>query len=708
LDAVPDPARHGETLTVTVSLVNLGPGPLDDQTVTLTRDGAVIDTEGPFDVPVGGSYAYNVNTTAPITGDAAALAASSSGGLETELIVSVARPVIEAIAEAPAAVGTEPFTVTVILTNTGEVDGLVGVSLGGAQSMSEVPAGGSSLVQHETQICVDSDLEVIMTGDHTETLFIPVDFGPEVEAMFYPPPAAPMGGIEIPYVLTNTGSVDVAVTTYLTATGVPQESFDAYLIAGDELAGSQVVLLDAGEHSLEYTLWGDTCLLAHGQNAFLVAPAVSADITVTVGIPGVQVPVTATLSNNGFAHFTGTLQLETDDGYWVDQPASLDVHGSEIYTFSLPATSILTGTRLVTVTAVTNDGEIVAHDAGSFTIAGPDLQITSIPTTTILPAGETITLTFEVTNSGDQDGTAELGFSLGDLADEAVVQVVSAGETAPMDFAFYVPPEMETKEYLAQYDFNGFQGEFTVTIQGISLAVEAGGDLAAYEEGDPATLVLLVTNQLATTVPDLFALVNMGDITATIPFTLTTSPELLTFPITATFESGGVVFYGIYHEPSERGIHLNTFRLAQRQPVVTVLLDQGVFLPGETVHASVVTTGTGEIEVSAPGYTTTLVLSGVNTSFDFVLPSTMDRGTYAVNYRLTGCDCEHEGRQYQAWFDVAAPKVRVTESRLDRTGVLPGDTLSLTRRSPAQLSGIPRWGRRRSDGTAAISGSSAG
>jgi len=678
LDAVPDPVQPGGVLTVTVTHVNLGiTQTLTNQTVTLTQDGQVIATEGPFDVPAGGSYAFDVVTAAPASGSATVLSASSSDGLRTNLRVTLARPVIAANVSVPAVVSTDPFSLTVQLTNSGDAAGQVGVSFGGLLKMVEAPAGGTALVKHEAQVCGHTDLAVMLTGDLTGTLTVPVIFGPQVEATFDSPPVAPLGIIEIPYLLTNTGSLDVEVTALYTVTGSPQESFDTFLAAGASVDGDRIIEVATGAQTLYFALKNGTCSLAGGQVDFIVAPAISATITVTAGIPGAQVPVTATLSSTGMAPYSGTLQLKTDDGYRVDSPVSLAVGATKAFTFSLEAASILTGTRLVTVTAVTDAGDVVAQGAGSFTLLGPMLQLSSLPTTTVLPAGETVTLTFGVTNQGDQDGTAELSFTLGDLADEAQVRVVSAGETAYLEFVFYVPPEMETKEYLAIYDLNDEQGELALTIQGISLTVEAGGDQLAYREGDPVTFILTVTNQLATTVPDLFALVSLGEITATQPFTMTAAPASLTFPFTATFGSGGVVFYGIYHEPSERGVHLNTFRLAQQQPAVTVLLDREVYFPADMVEATVVTTTTGELELTAPGYTGTLALTGSHTGFDFTLPTTMDRGTYAVDYRLTGCDCEHEGRQYQAWFDVAAPKVRVIESQLDHNIIFPGDTLEL-------------------------------
>jgi len=693
LDAAPDPVRPGGSLTITGALVNNSDGPVTNKTVLLYQDGTFIRSEGPFDVPAHSTHPFTITVTAPVSGDSIGFMAVSSG-LSVDLNVVVGRPVIDASATSPAVVGSDPFTVTISLTNTGAIAGQVQLFVNNQQQTVTVPPGETVLAQATAQVCADTTLPVTLTGDLTQTLNVPVTFGQSLAAAFNPLPIYPPGVLAVPHTFTSAGQLDIAFTTAITVTDshltIDSSQFDAYIIASETITGSSAFDLPTGDYNLAYTLNAGGCSLAGGQESFAVAPANSVTISLTAGLPGTAVPLTVTVTNSGSGDFTGPLQLSTDYDYHVTQPVSLTVGASRVVTFTADVALATPGVHTATVTAITGAGINVRQATTPIDVLGPVLNVTTLPNQTTLPVSQTITLTFGVSNQGDQDGQAEFRFSFGDVEEDTQVRRIAAGDTEQFDVTFFIPSELEAKDYLTTYTLNGQQGELVFSIQGISLAVTVSANQAAYREDESVQLQLTVTNNQATMEPGLYALVSLDGNIQTRPFTLTTAPVDLTFPLTATFGNGGLVFYGIYHQATQRGIYLNTFRLPQQQRAATVLLDRQVYAPGDEVQATVVTTATGKLEITSPGYTASLPLSGSNSNFAFPLPNLMTRGSYAVNYRLTGCDCDEEGRMYQAVFDVDGPVVRVTESRLDKSTYLPGIgiNLSLTLASDRSLNTI--------------------
>jgi RHS repeat-associated protein len=681
LDASPDPVRAGAAFTVTGALVNNSAGALIDQDLLLTQDGAPLYSAGPFDVLPGSSYPFTITTTAPSSGNGSVLLASS-GSLSMTHTVAIGRPLIQATAIVPPVVGSDPFSLTLNLKNSSIVPGQVQVDMDGAVKIVTVAAGQTALLQGSVQVCPGDDLTIPLSGDISQLLQVPVFHGTAATATFTPATLYAPGSIEIPFVISNTGHLDLPYTGLLTVTSVMSPSLTSnqqivgQVSAGGTTTGRALFDLTAGQHLFSYEIKTGSCSLISGQLNLDVAPQTNVGISARAGEAGPTLPVTITLANQGSAGFEGALRLATDDGFEVSRRVSVTVNATQVVTMGVDVGLATSGVHTATITAVTGSGLSINQALINYSVHGPDLRLSSVPTITLLPLSQTVTLPFSVANAGDQGGQAKLRFTLGDLADETIVSHIPAGAEEAFNFTFFVPPEMEAREYLALYDLNDQQGTLALTIQGISLTIEAGTSLPAFREGEPASLRLTVTNQLNTVAPDLYALVSLDGVTQTIPFTLTTTPALLSFPLTATFGSGGVVFYGIYHRPSERGIHLNTLRLAQRQGAVTVLLDRDRYNPSDQVRATVLTSITGRLDYSAPGAAGSLSLAGANTVFSFTLPSPMTRGSYGLNYRLSDCNCEDEGRQYQAVFDVTGVSIRVSAVWLDEDGYLPGDQVN--------------------------------
>jgi hypothetical protein len=151
----------------------------------------------------------------------------------------------------------------------------------------------------------------------------------------------------------------------------------------------------------------------------------------------------------------------------------------------------------------------------------------------------------------------------------------------------------------------------------------------------------------------------------------------LEFSLVAGFAGDAKVFFGVYDADSDRSIHLDTLYLRQQQPRVTLLLDQQVYQPGETVVATLATTLTqGTLDLFAPGYAGSLPIADGNQA-TFSLPDPLARGTYALYYVASGTGTEEDGRERFSAFDVDGPEVFVRAAALGQAAYGPGDTVEL-------------------------------
>ncbi len=757
LDVSPGLVRPGGAISLTGELVNFAAAPLDNQTLTIAQDGAVIYTLGPFSVPAGGSHPYATSAAAPLTGDETRFVAGA-GELSVQEMVAVGRTIMSGAVTPVELANAAPFSLTVVLTNSGAFAGQVALTFPQEAVSVTVPPGETALVRSSTSVCGDSVLTISAGGDLTATWLLPVQFGLEVQARLvsaalYPPgPTGATGPTPPLLVITNTGQLDLAYTAAYTLADAldplkigsepyldprpdgllatrltlrqstasaplpappadnrapaAQAQISGYLPAGDSATLELALLLVTGDYDLTYQVSAGECPLAGGSAALSVRPALSLEIAGRVQ-SGPVVTVTATLTNTGSDPFQGTAGLLTDYGYQAAVPIlpGLPPGSSRHLLFLLPGEIAGSGlhTATLTIQAEGAPGEPLAETRVSWTQRPAELVIASLPVDTVLPISQTVTLTFSLENRGDLGDAARLRFSMGDLVDEEAVHWLAAGETADLPFRFFVPPDLESRQYLASYDLNGESALLPIAVQGISLTVQAAADRPAYREGQGVSLTLTITNRLTLPGPTLRVLVGHGEVTQTQTFHLPSGVDPavnLTFPLTATFDGGGLVFYGVYHDATERGIHLNTYRLQPLGDWVTLLTSGGPARPGESVHATVSGPATGSLAVSGPGFSATLALNGQEQPLDLLLPSAIARGTYAVSYRLTGCNCPDDGRQFRALLDVDGPWVRVTEAQLDRPTYHAGDrvTLHLTVASDRELDILLRSGLAYPDG----------
>ncbi|MBN1643116.1 MAG: hypothetical protein JXA09_17920 [Anaerolineae bacterium] len=675
--------RPGQPIALTGQVANDSSAALVGQTLIVTQDGVEILNQALPEIPSGGSHPFSVNTTAPGSPGSTSFEASV-GAVRVLDAVDVAAPDVHASVDGPALVGSQAFTLTVTLDNAGAIDALVYVEMGGAIETLTIPAGETRYAQHAFQVSGDAVLGVVLSGDLVETLQHAVAFG-EDAAMVYAPAALYCAGLrEIPYVVTNTGQTEVAFSAQVTLshdTRSPEVTqLDVYLPISGTVGGSTTYDLAAGAYLLSWThAYGS------GQADFAVGEPDRATVEAVAGpAAGGTAPLTATVTNVGCAPYEGSLALSarSDAGpfYSAEQPVSVAVGESAAYVLDVNTTDLAPGVYTATLALLNLNGTQVHTATVTGTIPGPELAVTALPTQTVLHVDETADFVFAVSNAGEAGDQAHLTFTLGDMEDETQVKWLDAGSSAVFTYSTYIPRDLPAGETLATYaltgtlDPAGARGEMVLVVQGISLTVEAGHDRPAYREGETATVALTVTNAGPIDTGELAAVVAYNEVTQTQAISLTPGAQArLDYTVTAAFNGDPRLFYGIYFAESDRSIVLNTLYLPQLQPAVTLLTDKQVYRPGDTVHATIVTTLTqGTLSVSAPGYAGQAPIVNGGT-FAFALPDPLERGTYGISYTTSDSGSAEDGRLRVAPFDVDGPVVFVQEAILEHVPSAPGD-----------------------------------
>lgn len=727
--------KPGQTVTVTGQVHNTGIEPIGPETLTLSQNDTPFYTET-VSLPASASHDFIVVTTAPSAAGQFTLTVQIS---TTQVVaaVSVAEPEIDMTLDAPAVVMPGTFVASLQLANNGQVPAALSLNFHGQPYVFSLRPGDLAIYTRTLAITQTTDLTAQLSGDITRTLTHTVHFSAAPNMTLTPADPQHEGDVEIPYTLVNPGMVDlVAEVTFDLAEATPlamskigagddvhilrsdlpalQRAGVAWLApqwfgandtvitrthtlpAGGTVTDTLVINLSRGRYPVEATLRVDESynpgLFSHSQSDFwqeteALTLTVQGDNDLRIAAGGAPT-VTVVITNVGWNAFTGTLRAvgRREEVFSIhEQPIVVATGSSRSYTATVNTADQSPGAYNIALELWAENGVQVASTSLTGSIPGPDWVVTQRPAQTNLLSNQVVTLTFGVQNQGDAPDLAVFHLKLGDLEDETQKQWVAAGATALFTFTTYLPLDMPSMDVLATYavtstlDPVGDSGQQLFHVDGISLTVQASTDRPYYQEGDPVTVLLDITNAGTRNTGGLTALVAFSGITRTQTFSLTPGAQIsLTFSYTATFLGDRKIFYGIYGEQSDRGAYLNTLYLYRQNPEATLNLDKEVYLPGQAVQATLVTTMTqGTLNAFVFGNTYTLTI-GVDTGFSFVVPANAERGSHALYYVVHGCDCSADGREQVTWFDVAAPWIRVIESRLSEGPYLRGEVVSAT------------------------------
>jgi ligand-binding sensor domain-containing protein len=668
----------GQSLTASGALFNGSALMLTDQLITITLDGQVIYTTPlPFDLLPGESHPFTAVAALPLEDGLVTLEALSPLA-EVNQVVQVVSPVVEARLSAPALVGREPFLAGVTVTNTGSVPAIVDVTIVNVVTDCLILNPGATVhVQGLSSITQDTAIVASISGDLNQTLTTTVRFGEAATMAFGLEPTYAAGPVAVPYVLTNTGLLSVSLDANVVLRDGGGETVVTLVIPADlPLGESQPGTLSfghlaAGAYTLDYSTPFES-----GVETFAVLPARQVSLTALAGTAnGITIPVTATVSNAGFYPFSGQVFLQTDF-FATSVPVSDLVSGQDVaLPLSVNTRAAIAGDYVVQLDLLDEVGAFSDGTTVTVTVPASDLTLTSLPANLTLPVSTVVTFTFGVANHGATSGEGTLHFTFSDVEDEEQHIWLPGGENGSVDFTFFVPPDLEAKTYAATYVFDSTPGVLLLTVEGTDVSVTPSLDEAGYREGETASLTLHVQELAAQATPPLYALVRFNDYSDVQPFNLTPLGSVdLTFSVPVSFLGDEKVFYGIYSLTTDRSIYLNTVYLPRLYPSVSVLTDKQVYQPGETVVATVLTTATGQLDVVAPGFADTISLSGADTSFSFVLPTLIARGSYSIDSTPRNCNCVNQDQTLRTLFDVDAPEVRVTEAHLEPPNCVPGGT----------------------------------
>jgi len=687
----------------------------EDVQLAVTLDDATIVISDAMTLPYGIPVPYTLTLPAPdragvflVTAELRLSAEGAPVTLNERLVVDA--PAVEAALAAPTVAGRAPFDVALTLENPSALDLALTVTRDGAPPETlTLPAGARALRLWSQHITTDTLLTVTLSGDVSQVLTQSVAFGEGLTATWTPEAYALPGQMSVPYTFTNTGQLDLAFTTCVTLTNESEEiaaaEFTKVLLAGNASAG-QVVFADIPPG--DYTFSASTPWSADAFS-LTVRPveAAALDVLATPAV-GAAVTVTAHVTNTGAAPLEAVVHVQAP--FDTVTPVLLAPAETLILPLVLDLSALAPGAWPLTLTVESGGGAILDTAVTTVTVPQANLVVTAVPTDTRVTAGETVTLTFDVANRGAAPDTAVLTVTLGNLLDDTQRLWLPGGAAGTLAFVFDAPVGLSGETLVGYYHFGGHRYDLALPIDGVDLSVDAGWDQPFYDPGVTATLRLTVTNHGAAGTPPLYAAVGYdadayAGAVVTQPLTLAGgATQALDFSLTAGDYTGDtLVFYAVYEADEQRGIHLNTTYLRLRQPVVTVIPDRTVYRPGDTVHAAVVTTATGTLTVTAPGFTTVLSPTACpappTPCFQFALPDTLLRGTYTINYVLAlSGGGEAVGR---VPFDVNAPWVRVTEASLLDPRPTPGETLraELTVASTDALTVALRSWLRYPDGT---------
>ncbi len=683
--SAPAVAAPGESVTLEVSLRNGNSLPLAGQEITVTLGGRVVAVLGTPDIPAGDTWSTTVAAAAP-SSEGPAWAEVTDGTRVARDRFTVSAPALDVAIEAPDVAGREPFDLVLVLENPSLHDLDVQVTieasdpeLAGNSLELTLPVSQTRVLVEPTTITVGTAFTVTISGDVSYILYHAVTFGEAAVVSFAPQPVYAEGAVAVPYTIENTGLLPVEFTTAITV----QSSISSllspiftYLPPGEGTSGDLLLDLPPGDYTLTFATPFES-----GEVTFRVTRAFDAAISATTGpAAGSIVPITADITNTGIMPIAGTLRVESTF-FTAEQSVSLTPTLPHSYTLAIDLTTAPSGTHPVTLTLLAGNGSPLASTTVDVTAPGPDLAITSVPTDTVVQAGEWVSLTFGVENAGSAPATAIISATVGDLMDETQSVWLPGGESGTVAFSFQVPQGLlGGGSLLCTYWFEGRRYDFTLDVAGVDVQVAAGFEQEAYLPGDTATLQISVSNAGAAPTPPMYAHVAYQGQVITQPLTLAGGEDrTLDFDLTAAEgnqanSQSSIVFYALYEEGEERGVYLNTIYLTLRYPDVTLVLDDHVYEPGDTVHVTVQTDATAPLVVSAPGYTATIDLTGSDTSFQFTVPDDLARGTYTVDYTLLPPGGgEPEGGQRSVPFDVDAPWVRVAEARLNGLPYDPDD-----------------------------------
>jgi RHS repeat-associated protein len=645
----------GQTLLAQGALVNESVLPLQSQGITLTLGARVVHTTTIPTLDAGEAYTFSVPATLPARPGYVPLTVHSPLA-EAQVGVSVTAPPIDVSLDAPAAVGQEPFSATLTLTNTSPVAALVRASIAGsAPEWVALPPGGFAEVRRTLEITQTTLITASVQGDLEKTLARLVTWGEslsvEVDA---PSDPSSTGPLAIPYVITNTGAVAFEVPLTITLDGVELVADTELLYPGQRWGDELHVDVASGFHVLMVA----TPYAQQSASWVAYPPGYSSirlDALWMTGRLAGRMPITVTLTNPGPESVSGSL-IARMPFYLTEVPVDIAAGETQVVTATLDSRGAPAGgTYTVTVQAWAHGAprdqleQIVYVPPTEWQVDVPDLTLTP---------GVVYTVPLTIGNVGGIGEPYTLTFELDGLFSRQTYGWLDPGQEEVVSQTLALPVDLEARTGVGHYTINGAQTFFTYTIAGYHLDMSASLWPRVAMPGETVTATLLVTDTsgLGTPLPLSVRLGGVGE-PQTTPITLTNALAV-SFVITAPVQDA-LLSYGIYH-PQGRSLLLDTMRLYVQDDVLRVYPNRDRYTAGDTLVLTAIADVPGTIVWRTLGVSQTLVLSsGIPSHWASLLPDDTLAGTTYADYYFERSDDADAWIAGQVAFDVEGERVEI-------------------------------------------------
>jgi hypothetical protein len=238
--------KPNENINISAEVGNLG-NTTKTLTLTLKKDEAIIQNI---------SFALNPNQkfteTLTITSSSSFTLEGTVNGFVLKELIRIAEPKINLTVFTPEIVGRDPFTVTVEIQNTGEVELNLNVSIDSQNRQITIPPNQTRQIQVEMSITRNTTLIVRTSGDIETTVTKEIIFGENASITIYLENFYMEGIVEVPYEIRNLGLLE---TTFTASFILNNENITktVYLPANGNLTDTLTFNLTKGEHLLRYS-----------------------------------------------------------------------------------------------------------------------------------------------------------------------------------------------------------------------------------------------------------------------------------------------------------------------------------------------------------------------------------------------------------------------------------------------------------------------
>ena len=520
---------EGDALDVDVEIENSGDVE-DTQTVDLDVPDLGSDET---DVTLAGNESteetLSVGTEAGDAGEYTATVESDGDSDSAEVdVLEPANYAVE-ILDASDPVAGETLDVGVEIENTGDVEDTQTVdldagTLGGDQTDVTLDGGETA----EETLTVDTEAGDASTytatvasnddSDETDvTVLEPANFAVELlEA------GETVAGesVDIEFDIENTGDVEATQTVALDIESLGDTATDVTLAGGDSTVETLSVDTEAGDAG-EYAATVSSADDEDSKQVTVLEPASYAVEILGAGEPvaGEDITVEFEVENTGGVEDTGTVELTTDPAVGTNS-TDVTLAGGESTEETLSVGTASGDAGEYTVTVESDDDS----DATDVIVLAPaDVAVELVETTEPVEAGNSLSVTATVENTGDIEDTQTVTLDAGAIGTDSTDVTLAGGES--------------TEETLTVDTESGDAGEYTATVETADDA-----DSTSVTVLDPASFdidILEMTNPVAGEDIEVeFEAENSGEVEETQTIELSTSPDIGTATTEVTLAGG--------------------------------------------------------------------------------------------------------------------------------------------------------------------------